>query len=182
MPRKPKTPPFIPQPPTESEALKSTLDDLARSFRQMMSPKGRGAMRYFTLYEFVAKHGVPQRVCMLPQGLKRGRPRHCFDNALRVVCADPARYIYTEGYACIHAIPVNHAWVTPRHTPDIAFDVTWPLETSVSYVGVRFHFRYVLECMELYGNSFCLLDQWEARWPLLKKSTDLEYAIWTPKK
>lgn len=63
--------------------------------------------------------------------LKNAKQKDCFNNAFKAQSLN-SRAIYVLGYAFIHNIPIEHAWIKED---DNYFDVTFPPE-KYQYVSV----------------------------------------------
>ena len=83
-------------------------------------------------YQWLLDHGIAFDGAPFPKRLRRGQPRMCFWNSLKLAARGRGRYVYCEGYAT-HFIPVHHAWCLDRQTGLVA-DPTW--ESGHDYIGV----------------------------------------------
>lgn len=126
---------------------------------------------YHCIEDFLLQHGrffTPQR---LPQGIKRGPERGCFENAGKVATRSAASLVYVEGFA-LEVIPVHHAWASD--TDGNVYEVTWRTRdkteediTATAYFGVPFNTDFVLKIMsetKLWG----ILDDVKRGWPVLR--------------
>jgi hypothetical protein len=96
---------------------------------------------------FILKHGRDFTfVRRLPRSVKRGEIKRCFKHALDIVCANPNRFFYCEGYATamtnrgVPIYPCEHAWICDRQGR--AFDPTW--WNGRDYFGVVFDLDFVV--------------------------------------
>jgi hypothetical protein len=96
--------------------------------------EGTAMARYHRL---LLDHGTEGRGAPKPRGVKYGKKRECFRNALHLAMARPD-LTYVEGIACWH-IPTAHAWCVDAKGRVI--DPTWRVPKAdvplVEYLGLR---------------------------------------------
>jgi hypothetical protein len=110
--------------------------------RSATGPQARRLRRegyhYAGISDFLLLHGVWYTPVPFPAGIKKGRARHCFRNALVLATAEPD-YRYVEGYALAASnFPVHHAWNLDRDGN--LFDRTWK-NSGTACRGVVFSFE-----------------------------------------
>ncbi len=120
----------------------------------------------YSQYEFVLKYGCLYEPAIKPKNVRLGVPKHCFHNAQKL--ARRFGYKYVEGYAisCEQLpIPIHHAWCVRAGK---VIDPTWET-VGVAYFGVAFDLSFVLD--QIRGNKFSIsvIDNYEKRWPILRK-------------
>lgn len=89
----------------------------------------------------------------LPKRMRRGQPKQCYWNALKLVQRGKGRYVYVEG-AATHILTCEHAWCLDRET-GLIVDPTWLTElhdgtplTGTAYYGVPLKAKYVKQCLD----------------------------------
>lgn len=121
---------------------------------------------YYNFHEYVLEFGKPWEPATRPKNVKQGIPKHCFHNAQRL--ARRFGYKYVEGYAisCEQLpIPIHHAWCVRDGK---VIDPTWS-PVGVAYFGVPFELEFVLEQIRGNKDSISVIDNYEKRFPLLRK-------------
>lgn len=108
---------------------------------QRISPPESAMHRIATL---VLTHGIEQVGAGKPAGVRYGKPKLCFTNALNLAM-DRKDLVYMEGYGAWH-IPTLHAWcVDPQGR---VIDPTWRYAKEdahqVQYLGLPIKLDYVL--------------------------------------
>jgi len=120
--------------------------------------------KYPGFHAFVLAHGRAYTAQSLPKKYKRGLSQACFVNAYRLARRHGLSYV--EGFATSKAaafVPTLHAWcVEPGG--DLVIDTTWQTIGDV-YFGVPINLAY----RERQGG--CVLDYWEAGYPILQQTT-----------
>lgn len=109
-------------------------------------------LRYFGIIDFMLQHGQFFQPYSLPNEIKFGKKRLCYNNATDLALSN-IKYIYCEGYAVteIINIPIYHAWTVDEN--NTVFDNTWD-PCGTLYFGVKFNtnflFKHLLKTKE-YG-------------------------------
>lgn len=124
------------------------------------------------LEDFVLKHGRGFDKAPKPRKYKRGTPKYCYYNSMKLVRRHPNELVYVEGYATIAGfLPTLHGWCVSRKDPRKVIDVT--TDNMSAYWGVPFT-RETIEARLNDGTDECaLLDNWNCNWPMLR-ATDEE--------
>ena len=110
-------------------------------------------------YELIEKHGVhfPNVLPKLPKGVKKGKPKACYENAYWLARKCPDKYIYVEGCA-VGIIPAIHAWCI---TPDLkVVDPTWRgtlFAKDTAYFGIPMDIDW-LTCTLINVGTYGVLD------------------------
>jgi hypothetical protein len=130
-----------------------------------------GPFPYHCIEDFLLQHGrffAPQR---LPQGIKKGPERQCFENAGKVATRRGSSLFYVEGFA-LGVIPVHHAWASD--TEGNVYEVTWQTRdrteediAATAYFGVPFNADFVLRAMSE-TKRWGILDDVKREWPVLR--------------
>jgi len=113
---------------------------------------------------FVLKHGRPFEIGPKTYEGKRMEAGLCFMNAT-LMAIDNSKLKYVEGYACVHGVALQHAWVVDEN--GFIIDPTWS-ETNPEkrihsdYFGVEFSTRYLKRATLLNG-YYGLLDPYYAK-------------------
>lgn len=115
--------------------------------------------------------------CATAMGVDVREFKQCYANAQRLVQMCPEGVLtYCEGYAVGRAaIPVMHGWVTLN---DKVIDLTWRPETrgviedGLEYFGVEFPAEVVVRKWLATEMAGTLIDDFDARWPMLKLRPD----------
>lgn len=90
------------------------------------------------VFAWLRDEGQHFRGDILPQGVRRGKPRMCFNNCFSLLFGLGDGYHYAEGWAVptVALVPIHHAWIT---TPDGGvIDPTWTDPDRCAYYGVAF--------------------------------------------
>lgn len=129
--------------------------------------KRREGWAHSSIEDLVHGEGVRCVPSPLPAGVAKGRKRECFTNAFHLAHQHPRRYIYVEGYAVAHQIPLPllHAWCVERRT-GLVVDPTWA--DGVEYYGIPLKLGYVWKTLAAKG-TYSVLDNQEQSWPLLRQ-------------
>jgi hypothetical protein len=93
-------------------------------------------------YRLLLLHGVG-RFCTRNRwkGVRRGKLRKCYWNALNLVLENPSRHIYCEGVA--NSAGVFHAWVLDAEAGYRVIDPTWRKTAGSVYLGIPFSRQYI---------------------------------------
>jgi hypothetical protein len=85
---------------------------------------------------YLLAHGRSWTPAPLPDDIRRGEPKGCYQNAFRLATAHPGRFLYAEGYALEpdYGIPMPHAWCVTDS--GIVLDPTWADAERAGYFGV----------------------------------------------
>jgi hypothetical protein len=146
-------------------AIKSNCE-IETHLRQVLTflrGKVRKDYKYSSVEEFVLKEGrfMGQRSPKSDE-YPRGTPKECFRNAYNLC----HKLRYCEGYAryALSVIPLQHAWLLDSDGNVI--DTTWA--AGEEYFGLEFPTEFVIKTV-LSRGSFGVIDNWEMRWPLLRR-------------
>jgi hypothetical protein len=129
--------------------------------------RGHGPFNGYTyagIGDFLLQHGVWYEPRSLPARVRRGLPRRCFHNALRL--AKTRGYRYIEGYAVADIgvlFPAYHAWNLDRDGKLV--DNTWD-EVGLAYFGVEFPLDVAKKALR-YGDG-SVLDNPKSRFAIFK--------------
>jgi hypothetical protein len=129
------------------KAITDWLTLLGRVTRGQM-PEG---YTYAGIGEFLLLHGTWYEPRPLPKRMRRGIPRGCFSNALKL--ARTGKYRFVEGYAVADGcafLPIHHAWNLDGVGNLI--DNTWQ-ETGLAYLGVEFPLEVAEKAIRYQGNT-----------------------------
>lgn len=102
------------------------------SFKQQLQTLAQTPALCGPIMTFVARNG--QDFTAGPYLGRRGKPRHCFENALNLAWGTTG-YRYVEGIAH-KVIPVHHAWCVDAAGNVI--DPTWERPEDSLYCGIAF--------------------------------------------
>jgi hypothetical protein len=140
--------------------------DLRSALETLRNASGKLPTRYSYTgpADFVLREGRFFEPKSLPVKIKYRKSRRCFHNARQVIRAHG--FSYVEGYA-LHEndIPFLHAW--NLDDDGCVVDTTW-VPVGRAYLGVIFSPSDILKW------KGSLIDNWENRWPLLRKSIAIE--------
>jgi hypothetical protein len=120
--------------------------------------------KYPGFHAFVLFHGRPCIPQELPRGYRRRQMGQCFENAYRL--ARRRGLVYVEGFAARHEsafAPIHHAWCVEPGSA-LVIDPTWGYGDA--YFGVSINLAYRK------AQGGCVLDNWQAGWPILQEATD----------
>lgn len=140
--------------------------------------------RYVNLEHFVLEHGYYWQLDTkrpLPKGFPPGERGQCHANAMKLA-SEHGHVTYVEGYVLSKVMPIRHGWV--QLPSGEAVDTTFAGVEHVGvaeYFGVPFKTLYVLNTTLKASAYLSLIDNWEARWPLLSASAEeLAEILWVP--
>jgi hypothetical protein len=86
-----------------------------------------------SMADLLLSHGRTFKPAPLPQGFRRMKPKHCFNNSLHH--ALDGKLTYCEGYALRPGLfPLQHAWLCDD-TGNV-IDVTWDKPGECTYFGI----------------------------------------------
>jgi hypothetical protein len=152
------------------------------------NPKHKDDYYYCGMEDFVLQNGKAYEYQKIPKRYSNKRKyskfKQCFQNATKLMWDFP-ELTYVEGYAST-VIPTLHAWCIDKN--GMVVDPTWgrdPVRTEKypphGYFGVAFTQREVERMIVLTG-FYGMLDQWAAKWPILKNKFEPgKFGILTPK-
>lgn len=86
---------------------------------------------------FCKSHGVLKTSSPLPNGVRRGKARNCFQNAGLLALKYPTKFTYCEGWAQMpscNELTTAHAWCLDRKGNVV--DPTWEYEEGCEYLGL----------------------------------------------
>jgi hypothetical protein len=148
--------------------MTTTTDNAARAYCATLvrAFPGTAVARFHGL---LLAHAEPGVWAPLPKGVRRGKPKHCYGNAFRLMLDRPD-LTYCEGIGS-NFIQTMHAWCVDRDGRVI--DPTWKpdplLGTSPEYFGIRLRRAWVIRTTierRQYGIHEFLLgtspDEWRA--------------------
>lgn len=120
---------------------------------------------YSSLEAFVLAHGRQFKPQSLPDGIRMGEEKLCYQNAFDLALCN-SKYTYCEGFAVPRCVPmpIAHAWVVDKDGNVI--DNTWK-DGGVEYFGVPFKTNDVQKTI-LSKNSYGIIENWQQKFPLLK--------------
>jgi hypothetical protein len=114
---------------------------LQRECRTLNGQARPAGWHYDSEEDFVLQHGQESLWAPLPAGVRYGRTKECFKNAMRLADRRPD-LMYVEGWASRPAlgIPMHHGWCVDAQGQVV--DPTWRVETPdeppIEYLGVAF--------------------------------------------
>lgn len=118
------------------------------------------AAEHSPIHRFILENGRPFETG--PQSFEGERMEQgaCFSNATLKTLWD-RKLNYVEGYACVHGVPLQHAWCVDRK--GLIVDPTWSNEPhQTNYFGVQFSKKY-LRMATLKNGYYGLLDAYYQR-------------------
>lgn len=146
-------------------------EQLAQYLAQTASLRGDGPQGWaYPSYEHLAlQRGRSFTTKPLPEGIPRGLPKHCYDNARAAAAVEPERFAYCEGWASPGSgIPVRHAWVVDLED-GIALEPTWREGLGRGgqpmYIGLVIQLDHMLDALDRSGT---VLDDYMADHPILR--------------
>lgn len=110
------------------------------------------------------KHGRVWGPQTMPNGVKRGKARHCYVNAYQLALRNPCRFFYVEGMA-VSVCPVPHAWCVDKEGRVIDCTPHW--QNATDYFGVKFTLR-TLHAIQRITNGYGVFTYWE-HWEKIRK-------------
>lgn len=111
----------------------------------------------------------------LPDGMRRGRLKECFTNALMASTIHP-NLRYTEGFAYSGFFPVAHAWLTDIETGAI-YDPTWinlDYTGPFLYLGMVFSKPFMAALVDETGDPSVFESDWRRKNRTAKKGLRLD--------
>jgi hypothetical protein len=119
-------------------------------------------LKYNSINELLERHGKTMLGGPItrPARMKQGIPKACHYNAYQIVKRNPARYVYAEGIAVPHNVPVpiEHAWVIDRLTGHV-IEPTLP-ELAADYHGVAIRPEVVKAALKENHKTYSVLWNW----------------------
>lgn len=129
------------------------------------------------LYKFILDHGYYYKSISLPKDVPMGTPKQCYHNAAILSLArDDLTYV--EGVAR-GILPVSHAWCINESNEVV--DPTWSYDPTDEYFGIAFNREYLAKRVFKFKRTVPLIDDWEARWPLIYDDKLFNEAIYVRK-
>ena len=115
--------------------------------------------RYYGMDDFILQNGQAFQHAPLPEGIKRGKMKMCYQNAA-ILALDNPKLIYCEGYA--HSIiHTAHAFCVTED--GFVVDPTW--KDGKDYYGVLFKTEFLRETI-LKRKYYGIIDDWQNHWPI----------------
>lgn len=111
----------------------------------------------------------------LADGMRRGRLKECFANALMASTVHP-NLRYSEGFAMSGFFPVAHAWLTDAETGAI-YDPTWinlDYEGPFLYLGMTFSKPFMAALVDETGDPSVFESDWRRKNRTAKKGLLLD--------
>ena len=155
-------------------------EDLRRQLEAMDRLRLQRVGVYGTPQRFILTHGIWYAPQPLPAGIRPGRPRCCFDNAIQLAVCRGVPYV--EGYALAllpeGTIALHHAWNLDAGARVI--DTTWPDATTGGYLGVIFAPERADEAT--WDGDATILEDDRRKYPLLRQPWHGEdpARVWPP--
>lgn len=147
--------------------LRSWLETLATFEESVVAQRGAHLGFAFASYHrLVLETGEAHTAAPRPRGLRKGRDRNCFPNALHLaIQRDDLTYV--EGYAYpFGGIVVDHAWcVTEDGT---VVDPTWREPDLAAYLGIRIPTDIAGRIVSRQGVYGVLCNDWRNDQAILK--------------
>jgi hypothetical protein len=117
-----------------------------------VSPRKYPDAKYPTALKYVQDQGLKFEGSPLPEGIERGTPQLCFQNATQLVIQNPG-WSYAEGFAMREGLmPVLHAWAVTEDGKVV--DNTWDEPENSAYLGVVYdrgpYMKYIFKA-KYYG-------------------------------
>jgi hypothetical protein len=147
------------------------MNDAARRFVQMVAdlhPK------VVSPHRLLLTHGQDFKWAPLPQGLKYGPMKACYQNAFHLAMARPDDYTYVEGIA-VHIIPTEHAWCIDSKGRVV--DTTWKAMPGLKgeddnpeeweYFGIPIKISYAYRVIQA-SKVYSVLWNYDADWPMTR--------------
>jgi hypothetical protein len=133
--------------------------------------EGYPGYRFGSFAEFVLHYGARFTEFGKVARADMGRRQQCYANAFNMVVMDPRSLVYVEGYIWAVDLPItiSHAWVVGKD--GIALEPTPLIDHRGSpwqYFGVPFKYQYIMELAMKRGHIGSVIDDYRAKWPLIK--------------
>lgn len=141
--------------PVSSESVREFLEAQSLAFEKFV---GKGDC----FSSFVLRHGRTFKGAPLPKKFRKGKIKHCFENATRLAIKHP-QLTYCEGYAS-SIIPVMHAWCVLEDGTVV--DNTWMDSEECGYFGIPFKTEFLRRHLLMSG-YYGLLDCHHLDFPII---------------